>query len=293
MQTSFDTRASMSFNVMQPTFNMPSAFFGAGPALGSATHSVAPPLASYPGSTGGSSKSTSTQFMQQYSGSANGSFSSMSAFQKTSTSANRYQETSAFSSQWSNSDSFGSTQFFQQTSIGNNGRNQQMGNSGKTNNWSNTPVSDGKSSINLGNYTIDLNKKDSSMTLVNNQTQDKTKIWGDPHINQHDGTANQTSTMFKGPTSFVLPDNTKITVGTKGAGGSATYADNLTITNGNKAYSVNGLSEKNSAALTVQRSHDGRALDAAAPDGYTVVANRNGSGWIDPATHKAADFSKA
>ncbi|TXC86186.1 DUF1521 domain-containing protein [Paraburkholderia azotifigens] len=75
--------------------------------------------------------------------------------------------------------------------------------------------------------------------------------------------------------------------------GNVTYADKLTITKGNDAYVVNGLSEKNGAPLTVQREGNGRLLDAQTPDGYELVANRSGKGWIDPATGHAptaADF---
>lgn len=60
----------------------------------------------------------------------------------------------------------------------------------------------------------------------------------------------------------------------------------MTITHGNDAYQVTGLSQQNSTGLSVQKSHDGRALDAATPDGYTLVANRNGSGFVDPKTGK-------
>ncbi|MEM5369477.1 DUF1521 domain-containing protein [Paraburkholderia azotifigens] len=155
------------------------------------------------------------------------------------------------------------------------------------NNWSNTCVQNGKSTIDLGDYKLDLNKSDSSMLLTNKKTGETTKVWGDPHIDN-----NGSSNMFKGPMSFNLQDGTKITVGTKGDG-NVTYADKLTITKGNDAYVVNGLSEKNGAPLTVQREGNGRLLDAQTPDGYELVANRNGKGWIDPATGHAptaADF---
>jgi hypothetical protein len=150
-------------------------------------------------------------------------------------------------------------------------------------------VKDGKSTIDLGGYTLDLNKKDSSISLTNKKTGEKTRIWGDPHID-----TNGTSGMFKGPMTFDLPDGTKVTVGTQSQG-NVSYADNVTITRGNDAYVVRGLSEKDSNPLTVQRERNGRQLDAETPDGYSLVANRNGKGWIDPQTGRAptaADFSK-
>ena len=59
---------------------------------------------------------------------------------------------------------------------------------------------------------------------------------------------------------------------------------------------MNGLSQIDSNPLTVERSHDGSQLDRQAPDGYTLVANSTGTGWIDPQTGHAptaVDFSNA
>ncbi|WP_323046728.1 DUF1521 domain-containing protein [Paraburkholderia sp.] len=193
------------------------------------------------------------------------------------------------------------TSNYTQTNINVSSRNNCCCNdSGKTNEtqWSNTAVSNNKASIDLGDYKLDFNKSDSSMTMTNAKTGDKTKVWGDPHLTQHENGANKSTAMFNGPMTFMLPDNTKVTVGTQpGANNkSVSYADQVTITRGNQAYQVTGLSQEDKAGLSVQKSRDGRALDAAAPDGYTVLANRNGSGWIDPATGKeptAADITKA
>jgi Domain of Unknown Function (DUF1521) len=164
--------------------------------------------------------------------------------------------------------------------------------------WSNTAVNNNKASIDLGDYKLDFNKSDSSMTMTNAKTGDKTKIWGDPHLTQHENSADKSTAMFNGPMTFMLPDNTKVTVGTQPAANnkSVSFADQVTITRGNQAYQVTGLSEENKAGLSVQKSRDGQALDAAAPDGYTVLASGNGKGWIDPATGKeptAADIRKA
>lgn len=164
--------------------------------------------------------------------------------------------------------------------------------------WTNTPVSNNKTSIDLGDYKLDFSKSNSSMLLTNKKSGDTTNIYGDPHIEQHANGANKTSAMFNGPMTFMLPDNTKISVGTQAAKNnpSISYADQVTITKGNQAYQVSGLSQQDSAALSVQKSNNGRALDVATPDGYTIVAARDGSGWIDPATGKqptADDFKKA
>jgi hypothetical protein len=166
--------------------------------------------------------------------------------------------------------------------------------------WSNTAVSNNKASIDLGDYKLDFNKSDSSMIMTNNKTGDKTEIYGDPHLTQHvtNSKSNSSTAMFNGPMTFMLPDNTKVTVSTTPAANnkSISYADQVTITKGNQAYQVTGLSQENKTGLSVQRSNNGRALDAATPDGYTLQAARDGSGWIDPATGKAptpADIKKA
>jgi hypothetical protein len=154
--------------------------------------------------------------------------------------------------------------------------------------WSNTAVSDNKASIDLGNYKLDFNKADSSMVMTNTKSGDTTKIWGDPHLTQHANGANSSTAMFNGPMTFMLPDNTKVTVGTQAAANNknVSFADQVTITHGKQAFQVTGLSEQNQTGLNVQKSKNGRALDAAAPDGYTVKAARDGSGWIDPTTGK-------
>ncbi len=168
--------------------------------------------------------------------------------------------------------------------------NNKSNSTGQNSSWSNTAVQNNASSINLGDYSIALQKSDSSLLLTNNQTGNTTKVWGDPHLD-----TNGTSTMFNGSLTFDLPDNTKVTVGTQPQG-SVSYADQVTITQGNKAYVVNGLSQVDGNPLTVERSGNGRQLDQQTADGYTLIANSAGTGWIDPLTGKAptaADISKA
>ncbi|MDE1184519.1 DUF1521 domain-containing protein [Paraburkholderia sp.] len=167
-----------------------------------------------------------------------------------------------------------------------------------TTHWTDSGVCDNKASVDLGNYTLAFNKCDSSMTMINSKNGDTTTVWGDPHLSQHAGTSSASVGMFNGPMTFMLPDDTKVTVGIEAVKNNAalSYANTVTITHGNDAYRVSGLSEQNSAGLSIQRSNDGRRLDAATPDGYTVLAKRDGSGWIDPVSGKqptAADLAKA
>ena len=149
--------------------------------------------------------------------------------------------------------------------------------------------------IDLGKYSLSLNKANSEMTLTNTASGDATRIWGDPHIDWHSNGGNQTDADFNGPLTFRLPDNTKVTVGTVPGSGSVTYADKVTITRGNDAIHVNNLSQTNSQPLTVNKSHDGRQADAAAPDGVTLV-ERRGAGWVDSQTGRTPtteDFKHA
>lgn len=163
--------------------------------------------------------------------------------------------------------------------------------------WSDTGVSGNKAAINLGSYTLNFDKSNSSMVLTDARTGNQTKIWGDPHIDLNDGTANKSSGMFNGPLTFNLPNHTRVSVGTQPAGNNSnvSYADNVTITQGNRAYVVNGLSEQDSTPLTVQRSRDGFALSQQVPqDSMNLYATRGGTGWINAATQapvKASDFA--
>src|SRR5581483_776734 len=50
--------------------------------------------------------------------------------------------------------------------------------------WSATNRGNGQGTIDLGNYTLKLNKGDSSWTLTNKHTGAETKVWGDPHVSE-------------------------------------------------------------------------------------------------------------
>ncbi|ALL66370.1 Protein of unknown function (DUF1521) [Paraburkholderia caribensis MBA4] len=274
MQATFDSRIQASFNAMPSAINASNASYQNMMQLKAASFD--------PSLNNGfmsNQRFDATSYSQQFSQTRNGVSASMSA-------SDYHESSTRFG--YEQTFSFTSVQY-QQNNQGAYRRDSGSDCFGGQTNWSDTAVKDNKSSIDLGEYKLDLNKKDSSMTLTNKQNGDATKIWGDPHID-----TNGTSGMFKGPLTFDLPDHTKVTVGTQ-AQGNASYADNVTITRGNEAYSVKGLSEKDSSPLTVERSHNGRELDAQTPDGYTLVANGNGKGWIDPQTGRAptaADFNK-
>ncbi|WP_160147436.1 DUF1521 domain-containing protein [Caballeronia pedi] len=164
--------------------------------------------------------------------------------------------------------------------------------SGRCARWSDSGVQGGKSSVDLGNYKLAFDKSNSSMLLTNTQSGDATKIWGDPHIDLHSGAGNQQSGMFNGPLTFSLPDDTTVAVGTEPGNGNSgvSYADKVRITQGNRSYVVDGLSEQDSAPLTVRRG-DASAAGQVPTGGYHLIANPNGSGWINAQTHQEATAS--
>jgi|GEM_PF-1314623 len=213
---------------------------------------------------------------------------------------------SSFGPGMSNQQSWNMSSFNQQSFGG--GDNRPSGNGGyggdtscnnsfdNRNAWSDSGVNDNKASIYLGNYILKFNKSDSSMVLIDTRTGTQTRIWGDPHIDLNSGSANQTSGMFHGPLTFNLPNHTRVSVGTQPSGDSnVSYANDVTVTQGNRAYAVHGLSQKDSAPLTVQRSLDGFALARQTPrDSMNLISSPSGTGWIDAATHapvKASDFA--
>ncbi|MFL9961116.1 DUF1521 domain-containing protein [Paraburkholderia sediminicola] len=309
MQTTIDRSSFASYSQTQSSFAASSASYRSTMqssssksfATGNRENSVANQqlsVASYSQqcsrSPNGKSASMSTATFQQISGKSDRSDpcgSRKNSRCNTETMDNK-NHCSSQNSNWSNAQvnnekSHYSSQNFKcsNTQVKDNKRNC----SDQQSNWSNTQVQNNKASIDLGNYSIDLNKSNSSLLLTDKQTGSTTKISGDPHIDT-DGTAG----TFKGSLTFDLPDHTKVTVGTQ-ALGSVSYADQVTITQGNKAYVVNGLSQIDSNPLTVESSHNGRQLDQQTPDGYTLAANSAGTGWIDPQTGRAptaADFSK-
>jgi len=285
-QSQFSPAAGFNGGKALPQFSSPAGF-----------NSGRNPSSQMSNMMGGFSKTSSSVFSQ-----STGNGQSNTYFAQ-STTVNRGPAANQQPARWGGDDYRGGGRFESSSydSVRSSSRNDcgchDSGRSNQTQ-WSNTQVSNNKASINLGDYKLDFDKSHSSMTVTNTKTGDTTKVRGDPHLDQHLNSASKSTGTFNGPMTFVLPDNTKVTVGTQAGAKnkSVSYADQVTITRGNQAYQVTGLSQENKAGLSVQKSRDGRALDAAAPDGYTVVAARDGSGWIDPKTGKqptAHDLKKA
>lgn len=156
-------------------------------------------------------------------------------------------------------------------------------------NWTVSEVKDGKATIDLdGKYQITLNEARSEWIIENCENGAKTRIWGDPHVDvKHDG---KNDWDFKETTTFHLADGTKITAGTVDRNGNAissegvtkgaSWTSQLTFTKGDNAIKVTGLASNKDGAhnLAVEKSHDGKALDAATSDGDLTV-KETGDNW--------------
>lgn len=149
--------------------------------------------------------------------------------------------------------------------------------------WNASAVAGGKATIDLGSkYQLKLNENRSEMILVNKETGHETRVWGDPHLDFDNNGQTADDAMFKGTMTFKLPDDTKITINTQPANNrpGQTFADKLTITKGDDAFVVNGLSQNQRGDLTVEHRKDGKALEAATDDGYVMTERADGQGFI-------------
>lgn len=136
----------------------------------------------------------------------------------------------------------------------------------------------GKAQVDLGDgYKLDVNENNSEINIINSRTGETTKIWGDPHVDV-DG---KHAFDFWGTTTFTLENGTKVTINTEQWNGNpdAYVASEVVVTKGDQAATIKGVSQNSIGDLSVTTSTNGRALDAATRDGYTLHENATGSGW--------------
>jgi hypothetical protein len=132
--------------------------------------------------------------------------------------------------------------------------------------------------IDLGDgYRLEIDERSSQMMILNDKTGEKTRIWGDPHV-EIDG---KHAYDFWGTTTFTLENGTKITINTEQWQGNpnAYVASQVVITKGDNAIIVDGISQNKLGDLSVSMSNNGYAIDAATRDGYTLHENASGAGW--------------
>ena len=153
--------------------------------------------------------------------------------------------------------------------------------------WTVNNPGNGKADIDLGNYTLQLDEKDSQIKIINKNNGEMTNIWGDPHVDWNkDG---KTDVDFWGKTTFQLEDGTKITIDTEQFKNNPEMyvASEVTVTRGDNAMKITGLSQNQLGDLKIETSdRGGQLLDWATTDGFTVRENANGEGWINPDTGK-------
>lgn len=144
-----------------------------------------------------------------------------------------------------------------------------------------------KASIDLGDgYTLDIDENNSQAIITNSETGETTRIWGDPHVDV-DG---KHVYDFWGTTTFTLENGTKITIDTEAAADNPNvyYAEKLTITKGDQAIVVDGVSQLTKGDLSVSMSNNGEMLDAVTRDGFVLHENATGSGWRSELTGEVA-----
>lgn len=153
--------------------------------------------------------------------------------------------------------------------------------------WSATTGADGRGSIDLGDgYKLELNEHNSEITVINANTGERTRIWGDPHVDV-DG---KHVFDFWGTTTFKLENGTKITINTEqfGRNPNAYVASQVVITKGDQAIVVDGISENQKGDLAITMSNDGRYVDSQHRDGFVLNENASGAGWRSSATGQIA-----
>jgi len=154
-------------------------------------------------------------------------------------------------------------------------------------NWTASMQGQSQASIDLGDgYTLEIDERNSQMIIHNANTGESTKIWGDPHVDV-DG---KHAFDFWGTTTFELENGTKITIDTEqyAANPNEYLASKVTITNGNQAIIVDGVSQNEIGDLSVSMSNNGYMIDAATRDGFVLTENATGSGWRSELTGQVA-----
>ena len=143
-----------------------------------------------------------------------------------------------------------------------------------------SPVKNGKAEIDLGDgYTMQLREK-SSEIVITDPNGDKTRIWGDPHVDVNGKRVGD----FYDTTTFELKNGTKITINTEPwvKGGNGTYvASQVVVTRGDQGMIIDGISQNELGDLKITQGYDGQALDFAHDDGFnlTEAGDKDTYGW--------------
>lgn len=157
----------------------------------------------------------------------------------------------------------------------------------------------GTMTVKLDNgYELQFSENSSQIKIINNCTTppEVTTIWGDPHVDWN-GVAGDEGRFF-GTATFVLADDTKITVNTVPYNnGNEWLANNVVVTKGDQSLIVDGLAQTTKGDFKVYQGMNGKELDKLVGDGkLTVYENANGIGWVTTkggcVLAKQSDFDK-
>ncbi|MGK6318115.1 DUF1521 domain-containing protein [Sphingomonas sp. DT-204] len=130
--------------------------------------------------------------------------------------------------------------------------------------------------VDLGDgYRLEIDERNSEMVIVNENTGQSTKVWGDPHVDVN----GKRQFDFYGTTTFQLDNGTKITINTEpyAKNPNEYVASQVVVTKGENAVVIDGISQNQLGDLSVGVSTNGYALDAAHRDGFTV--HEDAKGW--------------
>lgn len=137
-----------------------------------------------------------------------------------------------------------------------------------------------QATIDLGDYTLEINEKRSEFVLTNKETGESSRVWGDPHFDMdNDGT---TDVDFWGTMTMNLENGTKITIQTTPWEGNEdmTVSSRLVITQGDKAIEVSGMDQNDIGDMEISQSDDGRFMDTFTGDGLDIY--ENSGTWMVP-----------
>ena len=142
--------------------------------------------------------------------------------------------------------------------------------------WSVTGNSFPKSIHLDGGYKITVHDNDNKWDIAD-ANGNVTTIWGDPHVSEND---REGYWDFHDDSTFVLPDGTKISVGTApyNENTDITVTESLTITKGHQSISVSGIA--NNQPTVGQPSFNGIALDDNTNDGHIFQTGDNVADWV-------------
>lgn len=147
------------------------------------------------------------------------------------------------------------------------------------NTWTASMTGGNTAKVDLGDgYKLEIDERSSQIKIINENTGERTRIWGDPHV-EIDG---KHAYDFWGTTTFTLENGTKITINTEQWGGNpnAYVASQVVVTRGSNALVIDGVSQNKLGDMSITLSNDGYAVDAAHRDGFVLNENECGSGWM-------------